>query len=336
MNNKFLIYSLTVLTLTTLSLLILHNTNAERGPVTEGGRALSDKSSMQLNRADSTIKAIYSCFSVSGTKLFRETYQIEENSTTELRHDKKHEYSYLWRFSGVLSAVTALASGNDEYVGLLENDILPGLNEYFDSCRVPAAYSSYIVSADEVDRYYDDNIWVGIDYVNLYQITGKKDYLDKAKLIWKFIESGMDNVLGGGVYWCEQTKSTKNTCSNAPAAVFALKLFKATKDAYYLKKGQELYEWTRKNLMDSEDGLYFDNISVDGHVDKRKYSYNSGQMMQAAALLYKFTQKRNFIKDARNLAASCTERFLAPKVINGEKTLILKDGNVWFNAMMLS
>lgn len=67
-------------------------------------------------------------------------------------------------------------------------------------------------------------------------MTGKQAYLEKAKLIWKFILSGKDDVLGGGVYWCEQKKESKNTCSNAPGAVFALKLFQATQDDAYLKK----------------------------------------------------------------------------------------------------
>ena len=40
-------------------------------------------------------------------------------------------------------------------------------------------------------------------------MTGKQAYLEKAKLIWKFILSGKDDVLGGGVYWCEQKKESK-------------------------------------------------------------------------------------------------------------------------------
>ena len=77
-------------------------------------------------------------------------------------------------------------------------------------------------------------------------MTGKQAYLEKAKLIWKFILSGKDDVLGGGIYWCEQKKESKNTCSNAPGAVFALKLFQATQDDAYLKEGKELYEWTKR------------------------------------------------------------------------------------------
>ncbi len=72
-------------------------------------------------------------------------------------------------------------------------------------------------------------------------LTKEPKYLQKAQLIWKFIESGTDDNLGGGIYWCEQRKESKNTCSNAPGSVFALKLFEATKDsAYFVKRATPL------------------------------------------------------------------------------------------------
>ena len=48
--------------------------------------------------------------------------------------------------------------------------------------------------------------------------------------------------MGGGIYWCEQKKESKNTCSNAPGSVLALKLFKATNDSSYFEKGKKLYD----------------------------------------------------------------------------------------------
>ena len=82
------------------------------------------------------------------------------------------------------------------------------------------------------------------------------------------------------IYWCEQKKEAKHTCSNAPGSVLALKLFKATKDSIYYTQGKELYEWTKAHLQDSTDYLYFDNIRLDGKIGRAKYAYNSGQMMQ--------------------------------------------------------
>ena len=110
-----------------------------------------------------------------------------------------------------------------KYKKLLENKVLPGLEEYFDTRREPFAYSSYISNQPLSDRFYDDNVWLGIDFTDSYRMTKKQAYLEKAELIWEFILSGKDEVLGGGIYWCEQKKRVKNTCSNAPGAVFALK-----------------------------------------------------------------------------------------------------------------
>lgn len=115
--------------------------------------------------------------------------------------------------------------------------------------------------------------------------------------------------MGGGIYWCEQKKASKNTCSNAPGSVFALKLFQATQNKTYLNKGEQLYNWTKAQLQDSTDYLYFDNIALDGKIGKAKFAYNSGQMMQSASLLYQLTGKKEYLTDAQNIAKGCHNYF---------------------------
>ncbi|MGN0187989.1 MAG: glycoside hydrolase family 76 protein [Candidatus Cryptobacteroides sp.] len=290
----------------------------------------------RTGRSQAALDAIYRNFSVEGTCLFRETYPFDEHFKASYLASEdtaeKKQYSYLWPFSSVLSAVTVMADGDDKYLELLKDRVLPGLEEYFDNERQPAAYSSYIVSAAPSDRFYDDNIWLGIDFTDIYRITSDKRYLDKAELIWKFIESGTDDFLGGGIYWCEQKKESKNTCSNAPGAVLALKLYNLTGNREYLDRGRELYDWTASHLRDSEDGLYYDSISVEGRVDKRKFAYNSGQMLQAAVLLYGITGKKHYLREAQSLAEACASRFFEYRQ-TGE--YVLKKGNVWFSAIML-
>ncbi len=163
--------------------------------------------------------------------------------------------------------------------------------------------------------------------------TKKIDYLKHAKEIWTFVKSGEDEKLGGGIYWCEQKKESKNTCSNAPAAVFALKLFEATKDKEYLNEGRRLYEWTKAGLQDPTDNLYWDNIQLNGNIGKAKYSYNSGQMLQAAALLYKITKEKKYLLDAQVLAKSCLNYFFQTK--DGDNFPILRNSNLWFHAVMM-
>lgn len=297
-----------------------------------------------LDRARQTLDSLYLNYSVDNSSLLRENYPFDEQHTvtylaSEEQANIPNQFSYLWPYSGTFSAVNALfeATHDKKYKKLLDSRVLPGLEEYFDTQRVPNAYSSYIRTAPASDRFYDDNVWLGIDFTDTYQMTQEQKYLDKAQLIWKFIESGTDSILGGGIYWCEQKKESKNTCSNAPGSVLALKLFKATNDNSYFEKGKKLYEWTQRNLQDSADYLYFDNIRLDGKIGKAKFAYNSGQMMQSAALLYQLTKNPIYLKDAQNIAKECFNYFFTDftPATNEEAFRMLKKGDIWFTAVML-
>ena len=297
-----------------------------------------------LDRARQTLDSLYLNYSVYNSSLLLENYPFDEQHTvtylaSEEQANIPNQFSYLWPYSGTFSAVNALfeATHDKKYKKLLDSRVLPGLEEYFDTQRVPNAYSSYIRTAPASDRFYDDNVWLGIDFTDTYQMTQEQKYLDKAQLIWKFIESGTDSILGGGIYWCEQKKESKNTCSNAPGSVLALKLFKATNDSSYFEKGKKLYEWTQRNLQDSADYLYFDNIRLDGKIGKAKFAYNSGQMMQSAALLYQLTKNPIYLKDAQNIAKECFNYFFTDftPATNEEAFRMLKKGDIWFTAVML-
>lgn len=287
---------------------------------------------------DSTIKY----YRIQEQCLFNENYPKQENELvtylagSDTMH--KNKVSYLWPTSGLFSAVNALlkATEDEKYYTLLESVILPGLSQYYDTIREPFCFQSYLFEAGYSDRFYDDNIWLGLDFLEIYQLTGKEEYLSSSKNIWKFLESGCDNVLGGGIYWCEQKKSSKNTCSNAPASVLALKLYQVTRDETYLKAGKKLYHWTQENLQDTSDYLYFDNKKLDGTIDRTKYQYNSGQMMQAAVLMYELTNNRKYLIDAYDLAKACSNYFFEDfTALDGTTFKVLKNGNIWFVAIML-
>ena len=299
---------------------------------------------LSLTRAKQTLDSLYQNYSDPGTCLLRENYpsNVGDYTATYLASEEQknmpNQYSYLWPYSGTFSAVSALYEVTQDtlYKSLLDKKVLVGLEEYFDTQRAPEAYASYIRTDPQSDRFYDDNVWLGIDFTDTYLATKEDKYLQKAKLIWKFIESGTDDNLGGGIYWCEQKKGSKNTCSNAPVSVFSLKLFKATQDSTYLKQGEQLYKWTQTQLQDSTDYLYFDNISLNGKIGKAKFAYNSGQMMQSASLLYQLTGKEEYLTDAQNIAQACHNYFFTDYTPeHGEAFRMIKQGDVWFTAVML-
>lgn len=303
----------------------------------------SETTNTNTERAALMINAIYDNYGIDGSKLLRENHPSDNRykvsylaNTTDKQ--PSNPYSYLWPFSGTLSAAVACyeTTRNESWLKLIDETVMPGLQRYYDNGRQPAAYSSYISDAPASDRFYDDNIWLALDFVDLYSATGNKKWLDKSSEIWKFIESGRDSKLGDGIYWCEQKKGSKNTCSNAPAAVLALKLYKATGSKEYLTAGTQLYDWTKANLQDPADGLYFDNKSLDGKVQKHKFAYNSGQMLQAAALLYDITRKPEYLAEAQRLSKACYDHFFSVNDKNpiGPEKFINK-GDIWFTAIMM-
>ena len=89
-------------------------------------------------------------------------------------------------------------------------------------------------------------------------------------------------------------------------------------------------------MQDSTDYLYFDNIRLDGKIGRAKFAYNSGQMMQAAALLYQLTGIPAYLTDAQNIAKECYNYFFVDFTpADGNTFKLIKRGDIWFTAVML-
>jgi len=95
----------------------------------------------------------------------------------------------------------------------------------------------------------------------------------------------------------------------APAAAAALALFEVTQDRSYLRIAEDLYAWTKSHLRDPSDGLYWDNVALNGRIQKWKFSYNTGLMLRSAADLYRFTKKEEYEADAKEMQASSLKQW---------------------------
>src|SRR5690606_36978618 len=104
------------------------------------------------------------------------------------------------------------------------------------------------------DKYYDDNAWMVMMFLEAYEVSGDLRYLRRAKETLDFVLSGWDDEAGGGIWWHELHKDgTKNTCVNAPAAVGCLRMakFSNAEDAErYTQRAMEIMEWTIDTLQD--------------------------------------------------------------------------------------
>lgn len=292
-----------------------------------------------LSIADSILHNVLSLYQTKDG-LLTETYPVNpDQKITYLAGGMEQsgtlKASFLWPYSGMMSGCVALykATGNKKYKKILEKRILPGMEQYWDNSRLPACYQSYPTKYGQHGRYYDDNIWIALDYCDYYQLTHKSASLEKAVALYQYIYSGWSDEMGGGIFWCEQQKEAKHTCSNAPSTVLGVKLYRLTKDAKYLKKAKETYAWTKKHLCDPTDHLYWDNINLKGKVSKEKYAYNSGQMIQAGVLLYEETGDEQYLHDAQQTAAG-TDAFFRTKADKKDPTVKVHKDMAWFNVIL--
>ena len=292
-----------------------------------------------LSIADSILSNVLNLYQTNDG-LLTETYPVNpDQKITYLAGGTQQngtlKASFLWPYSGMMSGCVALykATGNKKYKKILEKRILPGMEQYWDNSRLPACYQSYPTKYGQHGRYYDDNIWIGLDYCDYYQLTHKPASLEKTVALYQYIYSGWSDEMGGGIFWCEQQKEAKHTCSNAPSTVLGVKLYRLTKDAKYLEKAKETYAWTKKHLCDPTDHLYWDNINLKGKVSKEKYAYNSGQMIQAGVLLYEETGDEQYLHDAQQTAAG-TDAFFRTKADKKDPTVKVHKDMAWFNVIL--
>lgn len=199
---------------------------------------------------------------------------------------------------------TAVWSQGQAIAGALDMASLTGdygpVNQTMGALQYYAKGGAYCPGVAGGDRYYDDNAWVGLDFMQAYGQTGNKDYLQKAEQMFPFMQTGLHPQ--GGLHWVENAKNPgRNTCANGPAIEYALRLYQATHDQKYLDFAQNCYAFMQKNLRDPS-GLYYDHVTDSGVVGKDIYSYNQGTPIGADLLFYRITGDKKYIQDAQKTA----------------------------------
>ena len=252
-------------------------------------------------------------------------YFVElEPSKRETKHGYFRNYTYLWSLCALYQATNEIEKIEPDTILMVP--MLANMHYYYDRALPKPGYSDYIMTLKPGERYYDDNQWIGITSLDAYARTKKKSYLTLGKSMYDFMMTAYDNVLGGGLYWVETSKGSKNTCSNGPGVLVALQMYQATKQKSYLDTALILFNWTNKKLQ-APSKLYYDNINTkNGNVDKVILSYNTGTMLQSNIYLYEITRNKKYLKDAIEIADASL-----PYFYGGET---FRDG-YWFNAVML-
>jgi uncharacterized protein YyaL (SSP411 family) len=243
--------------------------------------------------------------------------------TTGVQRENKH--SWLW-------PLCALIQGTNEMEELQPSkDYMSGvaktIEQYYNDSPPAPAYQDYVTAERKSSRFFDDNQWIAIAYLDAYNRNKKPVYLQKATMIYEhMVKAGLDSVSGGGLYWKEGDKRTKNTCSNGPGILVSLQLYKITKDQKYMDMALSLYRWVNAHLQ-APEGIYYDAIKLPSlEISKPFYTYNTGSMLQSNALLYGITKDKKYLKEAQRIALAGRAHFFKNGRLPSE---------YWFNAVML-
>jgi hypothetical protein len=251
-------------------------------------------------------------------------FVVVDPAQRENKNGYLREYSYLWSLCALYQAANEIEK-LDPKAKLME-PLVKNINYYYDPAPPKPGYSDYIMKLKPGERYYDDNEWIGITALDAYARKKQQSDLELGKAMYDFTMTGYDDVLGGGIYWKEGDKNSKNTCSNGPGILVALQMYQATKDKAYLDTALKIYKWTNGKLQ-TPSKLYYDNIKTkDGKTTGPIFSYNTGTMLQSNVYLYEITGDKKYLQQANVIADSSLSYFYG-----NDK---FRDG-YWFNAVLL-
>ncbi len=262
-----------------------------------------------------------------------------------------------WEYIGLISLTYKLAQSDSACLKQLDG-ILEGLRHYR-KLNADGSFAGYVVdraalpdATESVGIAYDDNMWLGRDFVALYELTNDARYLTLAKEIADFIlanayvelPQALFSAKGlpvkeetvGGFYW-DYRRDAVHTCSTGPAAQFLAALYRVTNEPRYLDHAKAAYHFL--SYLENDAGVFHDlmrftkdadnRIIAIGSPDTATYSYNSGSPITAAMELYRITQDAQYLNDAKHWAQAA-EQYFGAQDYSGKGT------SAWFNLILLN
>jgi Glycosyl hydrolase family 76 len=245
-------------------------------------------------------------------------------------------FSFLWPFSQAFAATVSMAnipSVKSSFAHEVKVRLV-GLRSYLDTNNSGAPEGTFTSTLAGFDgtvgppagpggtKYYDDNEWIGIELMRVYEQTHEAAVLGTAEGIMAFVMAGWKTAgpegqqiaCPGGIPFSNAAENReRNTVTDGPAAELALQLYTATQNPQYLQFAEMAYVWVRTCLT-QPNGLYGDHIYPNGAIDQTEWSYNQGTMIGAGVLLYQATGNSAYLYQARQTAKAAIAYFTAERL----------------------
>lgn len=159
-----------------------------------------------------------------------------------------------------------------------------------------------------LNKYYDDEGWWALAWVDAYDRTHRRRYLTMAESIFADMRGGWDDTCSGGIWWSKDRKY-KNAIANELFLSVAAHL--ATRARTSQQRMQDLAwaerEWKWFGASGMIDGEHLVNDGLDGtcaNNQKTTWSYNQGVIVGGLAELYRSERDPALLDEAQTIAAA--------------------------------
>jgi hypothetical protein len=188
------------------------------------------------------------------------------------------------------AAVTRFAKGAERYLnrGLRP---LPGYSPY------PGDRSA------NTETWFDDNGWWGIAFVNAYEATGSRRWLNDAERALKYIAAAGWDPREGGLWW-NTTHPYKAGAALASDTLLATLIYQQTKSGFALAQARRFLAWGNTSGFSAADGLY-----AGSSLNPTPIDYGEGPLIYAQAVLCELTGTAGDCQRSEQQKANSLRRF---------------------------
>ena len=175
--------------------------------------------------------------------------------------------------------------------------------------------------AGVLNKYLDDEGWWALAWIDAYDLTKNKDYLDMASSIFADMAKEWDNTCGGGIWWSKDRRY-KNAIANELFLSVAAHLANRTSGSArkrYLAWGNRAWTWFQSTGMINANGLVNDGLRIASeggaaanctNNGRTTWTYNQGVVLGGLVELAAAARKPDLRLPAQKIAMAAIQQLV--------------------------
>ena len=216
-----------------------------------------------------------------------------------------------WNAANAITVLTDLmrASGSRQYVGVLSRTfsqaqvIVPEAEQAGDLAKMTGAPGF-------LNKYYDDEGWWALAWMDAYDLKGEPHYLAMARSIFADMSGGWDDTCGGGIWWSKD-RSYKNAIANELFLSVATHLaarIPTGPGQTYTQWAEKEWSWFKASGMINSDHLVNDGLTINkatgacSNNERTVWTYNQGVVLGALTEWARQDHDPSLLAEAQTLA----------------------------------